>query len=370
MTVPEGTFRLYPRITPPLTAGDYRLTSTQELSASRPGQNLGPDDLDVDPLTTHVRVRAPQYQLPPDQVLSTFPPAGSEGAYGSRLPQVVIRRRTLPWERSVGPGHEDEPVARAGAHRRGRGRDAAEPAGGRLRDTRRRARPTRGRRARATASRYASPWSTVSSRPRRRCALLAHAREVDIHDTELMMGDDDGYLAVVISNRLPLPGRDAAGSEMPVKYLACLVNLSEQFDQLLEEAPAPSVFTLPPRAIALATEVTLADVDHATMGSRDYTGGPAGGLAGAGAVPHAAGPTPATHTTRAALDDGLATPYETAPGWTQQVASAGVTEVYTAMADPFRNAVVSGYLGGDLPTWTRPWCSRCCCTGGSQHRQT
>ena len=69
--------------------------------------------------------------------------------------------------------------------------------------------------------------------------LLAHAREVDIGDTELMMGDDDGYLAVVIANRLPLPGRDAAGSEVPVKYLACLVNLSEQFDQLLEEAPAP-----------------------------------------------------------------------------------------------------------------------------------
>ena len=35
--------------------------------------------------------------------------------------------------------------------------------------------------------------------------LLAHARQVDIHDTELMMGDDDGFLSVVISNRLPCP---------------------------------------------------------------------------------------------------------------------------------------------------------------------
>ena len=59
MAVPEGTFRLYPSITPPLTAGDYRLTATQELSATRPGEDLGTDDLEVEPLATHVRVRAP-----------------------------------------------------------------------------------------------------------------------------------------------------------------------------------------------------------------------------------------------------------------------------------------------------------------------
>ena len=72
--------------------------------------------------------------------------------------------------------------------------------------------------------------------------LLAHAREVDINDTELMMGDDDGFLAVVIANRLPLPGQDAEGEEVPVKYLACLVNLEGQFDQLLPRgAAAPPV---------------------------------------------------------------------------------------------------------------------------------
>src|SRR6185436_19741659 len=92
--------------------------------------------------------------------------------------------------------------------------------------------------------------------------LLAHARQVDIHDTELMMGDDDGFLAVVIANRLPLPGRDAEGNEVPVKYLACLVNLENQLQLLLPHAPAPSPFTLSPQAVQKIGPLSLPDWDR------------------------------------------------------------------------------------------------------------
>ncbi len=161
---------------------------------------------------------------------------------------------------------------------------------------------------------------------REEVALLAHAREVDLHDTELMMGDDDGFLAVVIANRLPLPGHDADGNEVPVKYLACLVNLSEQLDSLLEKAPEPVTFTRRPFAVADLSAVSLADVDHATMGSTVYQSQQAQQVQDRTLVPHggtptakAAGTAP-TSTARANLAEGLAAPYEPAAGWTRQVA--------------------------------------------------
>jgi hypothetical protein len=100
--VAEGTFQLYPRYDPPLKAGLYRFLSDQVITASGVDFTLSAADTpDVEQLQTHVRVRSPQYALPPDQVLSTFPPANHEGSFGARLPQVVIKRRTLPWERAV-----------------------------------------------------------------------------------------------------------------------------------------------------------------------------------------------------------------------------------------------------------------------------
>ena len=204
MAVGEGKFVLYSRIEPPLQAGDYRFLTNQDLSAT----GHSPSQLPVAELPTYVNVRSPRYTLPPDQVLSTFPPAGSEGAYGSRLPQVVIRRRTLPWERLVQTGvsrstpwlalvliAEGEaelklnlPVAQCvtpGVSLPGK--------------------------ADVELGNYLQIRKSVVDRvfpTRLDVPLLAHAREVDIHDTELMMGDDDGFLAVVISNRLPLAGRD------------------------------------------------------------------------------------------------------------------------------------------------------------------
>src|ERR1700741_2339680 len=42
-------------------------------------------------------------------MLSTFPPANSAGAYENRLPQIVLKRRTLPWERAAAPGKDNIP---------------------------------------------------------------------------------------------------------------------------------------------------------------------------------------------------------------------------------------------------------------------
>ena len=65
--------------------------------------------------------------------------------------------------------------------------------------------------------------------------LLCHVREVDVNDTELANGDDDGFLAVVIANRLPQ--YDRTTRQAPVRYLACLINLEGQLDVLPPPQP-------------------------------------------------------------------------------------------------------------------------------------
>jgi hypothetical protein len=244
--IEEGKFQLYSHITPALKADDYRFTVRQDLSAKKGSETLDEDDLPVDSLTTHVRVTAPRFQLPPDQVLSTFPPAGSEGAYGSRLPQVVIKRRTLPWERGLTrPGPFGEQIAlpdttpwlalvliAEGEAELLLNEDAADcvtsdvELDGEL-DV------AKGNCLLISKSVLERVLPTQLDVP-----LLAHARQVDIHDTELMMGDDDGFLSVVIANRLPVPGTDAQGNSVPVKYMACLINLEGQFHRLIPKAPA------------------------------------------------------------------------------------------------------------------------------------
>ena len=84
-----GHFVLHSNFLPSLTAGHYELVTEQ---TGLP--------FTVAPEHTHVTVAAPRYTMPTDQILSTFPPANAEGAFGDRLPQIVLKRRTLPWERN------------------------------------------------------------------------------------------------------------------------------------------------------------------------------------------------------------------------------------------------------------------------------
>jgi hypothetical protein len=264
MAVGEGQFQLYSYIDPPLEAGTYRFRADQLLEATGPTGPRGPADLPVQQLDTFVRIRSPRYQLPPNEVLSTFPPANSEGSYGSRLAQIVIRRRTLPWERDLAGQPSTTPWLALVLVAEGEGAelrlnqpiaDCVTPG------------TTLAGVADAELGNYLSVRKSLVDKvfpTRKDVPLLVHAREVDIHDTELMMGDDDGFLAVVVSNRLPVPGRDADGNEVAVKYLACLINLEGQFDLLRPEAPPPRKFTLLDRFERVL--VDAASWDHVASG--------------------------------------------------------------------------------------------------------
>jgi len=345
--VGEGKFQLYPRYDPPLKAGLYRFTSDQQITASGLGHTMAAEDTpNVQQLQTHVRVRSPQYALPPDQVLSTFPPANHEGDFGARLPQIVIKRRTLPWERTVDddPAHEALPwlalvlIAEGEAEVR-LNKPVAEcvTSGVHLDPP-----------ADVEVGNYLAIRSSVVKRlfpTQDEIGLLAHVREVDVNDTELMMGDDDGFLAVVISNRLPLPAQDEQGHDVPVKYLACLVNLCGQYDALLATEPV-EVFTTFNPVVLQAQAIDLVQADQIRMRTSPQaaaTGSMLPKSVAPEAEPKAAAAGP-TQVSDVHLTTGTAAPFVGASSWLG--GPKATPDVYEAMASSFAFAETSGFVGG------------------------
>ncbi|HEY5861039.1 MAG TPA: hypothetical protein VIX62_12200, partial [Actinomycetota bacterium] len=364
MIIEEGKFLLYSHITPALKAGDYRFEVSQAMTAKKGTQNIDAGAVPVEALQTHVTVTAPRYQLPPDQVLSTYPPAGTEGAYGSRLPQIVIKRRTLPWERGlkIPDGHggqtnvaETTPwlalvlIAEGEAELK-LNQDVAKCVSSDVH--------LDGEQDVAKGNCLVVRQSILEKilPSRKDVPLLAHARQVDIHDTELMMGDDDGFLSVVISNRLPVAGVDSAGKATPVKYLACLINLEGQFHRLIPEAPAPRDHIELFNDIH-AMVVQPAVYDHVVSGGLE-TNWNTSGLATSGQIhldapltdsphgdaPRAAGArADAPHATGMAIERNLvesAGPtmqaYTAQAGW----AHKAKPDIYEVMATDFRHEIV------------------------------
>jgi hypothetical protein len=236
-----GFFELYASARPALPAGSYTAGSSQKLVAQTPHD--GPATVPVDDTQFHFDIVAPRYVMPPDQILSTFPPATSQGDWRERLPQIVLKRRTLPWERNPDPAvlPENAPpwlalvVLADGEGRLSTDIDVAQcvTPGITLDDE-----------ADVPRGKYLEVTKDIVEKVfpcRDELDLLCHVRRVDLSDTELALGDDDGYLAVILSNRLPQPAapktKDADAT--PLKYTAYLINLEKQLDKLLPTEPNP-----------------------------------------------------------------------------------------------------------------------------------
>ncbi|MBK9316486.1 MAG: hypothetical protein IPM55_19915 [Acidobacteria bacterium] len=253
-----GHFILHSNVIPTVTAGRYELVTDQTglpftVAAER----------------THVIVASPRYTMPTDQILSTFPPANAEGAFGDRLPQIVLKRRTLPWERN--PEGVATPssipwlamvVVAEGEAQLSSATPVAQcvTEGTKLLDAATDKDVEQGL--------YLAVTETVVKKIfpcKQDLELMVHVREVNIDDTELANGDDDGWLAVVLANRLPV--FDEANKK-PVRYMACLVNLEGQLDAL--PPPEPPVdhfnFALAQDWRALATIDPRIGPDPRVMG--------------------------------------------------------------------------------------------------------
>jgi hypothetical protein len=317
-----GQFILHSMASPPLKAGDYTLHGHTD--------SAGGPTADYD---AHLRVTSPRFALPPDQLLSTFPPANSQGAYEARLPQVVLKRRTLPWERSAAPGDTTTPwlalvvVAEGEATLSGNVPVAQCVTPGIV---------LTGPNDVATGT-YLSVTQTVINKifpTKADVSLLCHLREVNIDDTELANGDDDGFLAVVMANRLPQFDRTNGA---PVRYLACLVNLEGQLDAL----PPPQ---LPVSPMFLATESVFdyRPLINAVSGDTDRTVMGGTGKVAAGAAAQAAAVVRAAKPAASAANQTANLSWATT---TAKIEQAALTAPAGEASRVVRDVMLEGYRG-------------------------
>ncbi len=91
----KGTVKFVQHHLPPFEAGEYKISISHALSASK-GDLPG----DTDVAEYSFVVQGDRFTLSPENINKVFPPNKMQGEYDSVLPHVVLTRRTLPWERT------------------------------------------------------------------------------------------------------------------------------------------------------------------------------------------------------------------------------------------------------------------------------
>lgn len=215
-----GYMRLWQRLVPDLPPGGYTATLAQELTDG--GDEFSPDDVEA-----HFDVTGPRFSLPGPELHSLFPPVNASGVFTSRLPHVALKRRTLPWERRSDDAQpwmalvvldDLEGELRHGPIREAFTDSAHTPAGV----------PDEG-----TCDALVTTRRVVDAvfPARAELSALAHVRQVNMLDAENLGADEDGWMAVVIANRLPRQTRT---------YTCYLVSLEGQWDLLPEPGDVAS----------------------------------------------------------------------------------------------------------------------------------
>ncbi|RVU33974.1 hypothetical protein EOI86_22885 [Hwanghaeella grinnelliae] len=102
---PDDSFHFVESHRPALTAGTLTVTVTHTASPATGGTLQAKRRADF-------AVQAPRFALQPTDIAAQFPPRGASGNFSAVLPHVILRRDTLPWERTArhkdaSTGHDD-----------------------------------------------------------------------------------------------------------------------------------------------------------------------------------------------------------------------------------------------------------------------
>jgi hypothetical protein len=241
---------LFDCVTPPLVDGSYRIDTVTNVTFD--GQQA--------PLSSnsgYFDIEGPRFTLPGTDVASVFPPRNGHGGFDEFIPQIVISRRTLPWERrltsnpsAIGTPTRDQWTPQPNPFPPVQGQPqefgpapwlallifqegeytlhqnvplkSVVPA-----DVYQRLEVPDGITCDSIEVELGLLESVLPSLDE--LTLLAHVRQVNVDDKELNAASGDGLYAVLMSNRIPAPN---------AKFRACLVSLEERTD-LVQADPPP-----------------------------------------------------------------------------------------------------------------------------------
>ena len=247
----KGSVVFYDSCPPPLKAGEYELKVNQSVEEPITQEEGDDTSLSIDDgyskklpdiNTAPFTVTGPRFILQADEIHSVYPPANADGPFDARLPCAVLKRRTLPWERTSNEDEtskqpwlalllfsEDEvtlldppssTVESVLSHKPfSWAPESSKTGANKLYDSltqKERDKVCLGIEVKNSLFQEVAPLASE-------LPLLTHVRQVNTEDKELLGQDKDGWFSVVVGNRLPVSGQ---------KYVACLVSLEGQEDML------------------------------------------------------------------------------------------------------------------------------------------
>jgi hypothetical protein len=99
ITVQAGEIQFVEACHPALVAGEYRVSTVEQISSLQDAEYQWKSDSYKSEVV--FSVDAPRFTLNPADIHSVYPPANETGRFDNALPHVVFTRRTLPWERTL-----------------------------------------------------------------------------------------------------------------------------------------------------------------------------------------------------------------------------------------------------------------------------
>lgn len=238
--LPVGDIGFYDNDVPGIAGGNYWISVSHELKDNGAAVNTEPLGA-----AQEFVVSAPQFTLPPADIVSQHPPDTTSGRYGEQLPHIVLREPALPWERRMTDVRdpwlallvftEDELMADATSTTRANTssvQDFLAP----------NATVFKPRITREDDVDPASPCSHIRISTQTFAAIaprldelrfLAHCRQGNISDKAVQNLDPNGFFSIVVANRFPARPAEGAAAR---KNIAHLVSM-EGLDSLLVDNP-------------------------------------------------------------------------------------------------------------------------------------